>query len=67
MRPLEGNFQAKRRVTYIQNLLTEIGLEAKRIKMYNVSAAMAGEFVTQAKEMDETIQALGSNPLRDDV
>jgi len=32
--------------------------------MYNLSAAMAGEFVAAAKEMTEQITALGSNPLR---
>jgi len=46
-------------IGYIQNLLAEIGLEPQRIKMYNMSAAMAGEFVAKAKEMTEIIQPLG--------
>jgi hypothetical protein len=33
--------------------------------MINVSAAMAAEFVTRAKEMTERIRALGPSPLRD--
>ena len=32
--------------------------------MYNLSAAMAGEFVDAATEMTEQITALGPNPLR---
>jgi len=35
--------------------------------MYNMSAAMAGEFVAKAKEMTEIIKALGPNPLRNDI
>jgi hypothetical protein len=31
--------------------------------MYNMSAAMAGEFVEKAKSMDERIKDLGKNPL----
>lgn len=31
--------------------------------MFNMSAAMAGEFVSQTKSMDERIINLGKNPL----
>lgn len=48
----------------VQQLLTTIGLEADRVKMYNLSAAMAGEFVNAAKTMTEQIYSLGPNPLR---
>jgi len=45
-------------------LLAEIGLEPGRVRMFNLSSAMAGEFVAAAKDMTETIEDLGSNPLR---
>jgi len=32
--------------------------------MFNLSAAMAGQFVEAAKEMTEKIAVLGPNPLR---
>jgi len=32
--------------------------------MFNVSAAMAGEFVAAATQMTEQITSLGPNPLR---
>ena len=60
---LDGNLNAKRRITYIQKLLIEIGLEPERVKMFNLSAAMAKEFVEAATEMSEQIKALGPNPL----
>jgi F420-non-reducing hydrogenase iron-sulfur subunit len=61
---LEGNANARRRVEYLQKLLAEIGLEAQRVQMYNLSSAMAGQFVSAAKEMTEQITTLGPNPLR---
>jgi coenzyme F420-reducing hydrogenase delta subunit len=51
-------------VERIQDLLTEIGLEPQRVRMFNMSSAMAGEFVTATKEMTQEIAQLGPNPLR---
>ena len=48
----------------IQTLLKEVGLESERVHMFNLSAAMAGQFVDAAKEMTEKVGALGPNPLR---
>jgi coenzyme F420-reducing hydrogenase delta subunit len=48
----------------LQKLLEQIGLEAQRVRMYNMSSAMAGQFAAAAKEMTEQITALGPNPLR---
>jgi coenzyme F420-reducing hydrogenase delta subunit len=48
----------------VKQLLGEIGLERERIKMYNLSAAMANKFVDIAKEMTEEITNLGPNLLR---
>lgn len=61
---LEGNANAKRRISFTQNLLKEIGLEPERVKMFNMSSAMAGGFASAASEMTKTIMELGPNPLR---
>ena len=61
---LEGNVSAKRRVGRLQELLTQIGLEAERVQMVNMSSAMAGQFVEAAEQMCQTIAELGPNPLR---
>ncbi len=45
-------------------LLKEIGLEPERAHMFNLSAAMAGQFVEVTKEMTEKIAELGPNPLK---
>jgi coenzyme F420-reducing hydrogenase delta subunit len=60
----EGNLNARRRVGYIKQLLTNIGLEPDRIEMFNLSSAMARQFADAATEMTEQVAALGSNPLR---
>ena len=38
--------------------------EAERVRMVNMSAAMASAFVTAAQEMTGLITSLGPNPLR---
>jgi F420-non-reducing hydrogenase iron-sulfur subunit len=48
----------------VKYLLEQIGLEPDRVGMFNMSAAMAGEFVAKASEVTEQIAALGPNPLR---
>jgi coenzyme F420-reducing hydrogenase delta subunit len=45
--------------------LSRIGLEAERLQMFQMSAAMAGEFVLVAQQMTELVARLGPNPLRD--
>jgi coenzyme F420-reducing hydrogenase delta subunit len=59
----EGNLIARRRVDYARKLLAESGLEADRLKMVNVSAAMARLFTGHVREMAETVQKLGPSPL----
>lgn len=47
-----------------QELLAQVGLEPERVRMFNMSSAMAGEFVAAATEMTRQITDLGPNPLR---
>jgi len=59
-----GNLYANQRVEHVRALLEEIGLETGRVRMVNVSAGMGVQFAERAKEMTESIIALGPNPLR---
>ncbi len=61
---IEGNLCAKRRVNYVRELLKEIGLDKERLRMVNVSAAMARPLADIIIDMTETIRKLGPNPLR---
>ena len=49
----------------MQDLLKNIGLEPERVRMCNLSSAMAGQFAAATKEMTEKIEVLGPNPLRE--
>ncbi|MEW6618466.1 MAG: hydrogenase iron-sulfur subunit [bacterium] len=61
---IDGNIKAKRRVARAKKLLDEIGIDGKRLEMYNMSASMGPKFAEVAREMTERIRNLGPNPLK---
>jgi coenzyme F420-reducing hydrogenase delta subunit len=61
---IEGNLRAKRRIEKIREMLEAIGVGAERLRMVNLSAAMAPTFVERVKEMVDTVTRLGPNPLK---
>jgi coenzyme F420-reducing hydrogenase delta subunit len=60
----QGNLNARRRVERIKAMLQTIGLEADRIRMFNLSSAMGKQFAEAATEMTAQIAGLGPSPLR---
>ena len=61
---LEGNLRARKRADRICSILEEIGLGSHRLKMVNLSDAMASAFVEHVQEITATVRALGPNPLK---
>jgi coenzyme F420-reducing hydrogenase delta subunit len=61
---VEGNLCAKRRVNYTRDLLEEIGIEKERLRMVNISAAMARPLADTITDMVETIRKLGPSPMK---
>jgi F420-non-reducing hydrogenase iron-sulfur subunit len=61
---LEGNLRARRRTDRIREMLAEIGVGEARLKMVNLSAAMAPTFVESVQDMVNTVRALGPSPLK---
>jgi coenzyme F420-reducing hydrogenase delta subunit len=61
---LEGNLRARKRTDRIREMLAEIGVGGERLKMVNLSAAMAPTFVESVQEMVNTVRTLGPSPLR---
>ncbi|MFN2166781.1 MAG: hydrogenase iron-sulfur subunit [Anaerolineae bacterium] len=59
-----GNLNARRRVEHVQDLVEQVGLERHRLRMANLSSAMAGEFARVATEFTQRIHELGPNPLK---
>ncbi len=60
---MEGNLLAKKRVDYASDILAELGLEAERLRMVNVSASMGRPFTEFVTDMIETVRKLGPSPL----
>ena len=61
-RYVEGNLRAKKRVKWVKALLDEIGLDGRRLVLFNVTAGdtrMAERFIHQAHSL---AAALGANP-----
>ena len=61
---LEGNLRAKRRSEYLAEMLDQIGVGRDRLRMVNLSAAMAPTFVQRVEEIVDKVKSLGPNPLR---
>jgi coenzyme F420-reducing hydrogenase delta subunit len=61
---LEGNLRARKRTDRIREILDEIGVGGERLKMVNLSAAMAPTFVERVQEIVTAVRALGPNPLK---
>jgi F420-non-reducing hydrogenase iron-sulfur subunit len=61
---VEGNLRARKRTDRIRLMLEEIGVGGERLRMVNLSDAMASAFVQHIQEAMDTIRALGPNPLK---
>ena len=64
---IDGNLFAKKRVNSTINILEESGIEKERLRMVNISAAMATNLVTAINDMVNTIKELGPNPIRKSI
>ncbi len=61
-RYIEGNFRAKKRIEWVQKLLDEIGLDGKRLTMYNVSPEDEAEAAQIIQKTVSDLADLGPNP-----
>ncbi|KAF0122402.1 MAG: hydrogenase iron-sulfur subunit D [bacterium] len=48
---------------YAKKLLDEIGIDSRRVEMFNMGASDAQKFTGAADEMTERARELGPNPL----
>ena len=61
-RYIEGNYRAEKRVQFVSNLLDEIGLDGRRLALFNIqSGDMAGIDRALSKMMSRLAE-LGRNP-----
>ena len=48
----------------MSRILDEVGLGGERVRMVNLSSAMAVQFAAEIENMTETVRELGPSPLR---
>lgn len=58
---------AERNVAYTKEILKIVGISPERVQMFHCSAAEGQKFQEEATRISETIQKLGSNPLKDSI
>lgn len=63
----EGNLRAKRRVSLLQHILDEIGIESDRLRMVNLSSAMGQTFAKTVTEFTEHIRERGPSPITNNI
>lgn len=56
---VEGNLHAKARVNFAKEILNAIGVNGDRLEMFNISSAMAPQFVKIIEDMTARISKLG--------
>jgi coenzyme F420-reducing hydrogenase delta subunit len=52
-------------VEKLKKLLDEIGLDGRRLEMFNLSSSEGVRWAKFAREMTERVRKLGKNPLRE--
>lgn len=55
-----------RRVQHAKQLIKAIGLQGERLRMINLSSAMANKFAEEAVAITEVLDRLGPSPLHAD-
>lgn len=61
---VDGNEKAQRRMAVVVEMLDAMGLEPERFRLVWCSSSEAERFAASAREMTETVRALGPSPYR---
>ena len=61
-RYVEGNLRAKKRVNYVKKLLDEIGLDGRRLSLFNVSSEDEGTSARIFQKIRSDLAGLAPNP-----
>ncbi|MEW5949023.1 MAG: hydrogenase iron-sulfur subunit [Thermodesulfobacteriota bacterium] len=61
---MAGSQRAKKRVEYIKDVLSQLGMEPERVEMFFMPRGDEARFIEMAREMTGKVMALGPSPLR---
>ncbi len=64
---LTGNYKARRRVTILKTILSQIGISEERVWLRWISASEGKLFAGTITEMVSELKKLGPNPLKEKV
>lgn len=62
---LEGNYKAAKRMFLVKNILKNIGLDDKRLRMTFVSASEGAKWAAVVEDVVKTVKELGPSPLKE--
>jgi len=60
---INGNLRTERRVALLKKMLSDLGLNDRRVRLEWISASEGERFAAVVKEFVEEMRALGPNPL----
>jgi len=61
---ITGNYACEKRVKFLKEVLAQVGIDPRRLRLEWVSASEGGKFAKVVKEMIEEVRKLGPIPLR---
>ena len=64
---INGNLRTERRVALLKKMLSDLGLDDRRVRLEWISASEGERFAAVVKEFVEEIHSLGPNPLEGDM
>ena len=64
---ITGNYACEKKVKFLKEVLAQIGIDPRRLRLEWVSASEGGKFAKIIKEIKEAIRKLGPNPLRKEL
>jgi len=64
---ITGNYACEKRVKFLKEVLAQIGIDQRRLRLEWVSASEGGKFAKVVKEMIEEVRKLGPSPLRKEL
>ncbi len=64
---IDGNYKTKNRYPFVEEMVSELGIEPERIMLEWISASEGEKFAETVKKLTENVRKLGPSPLKPGV
>lgn len=61
---ITGNYACEQRIKFLKDVLSQVGIDPRRLRLEWISASEGGKFAKVVKEIIEEIRQIGPSPLR---